>query len=101
MFRFKRNLIINELTAATIDYDFDENCEKNYKILIFDLGGGTFDVSVLHLKKDINNNASNFEVLGTAGDSNLGGEDFDNKLVELFLNKLKKITDINKIKENK
>jgi len=53
------------------------------------------------LKKDINNNASNFEVLGTAGDSNLGGEDFDNKLVELVLNKLKKITDINKIKENK
>ncbi len=69
--------IINEPTAAAIAYGLDkknENGEKN--ILIFDLGGGTFDVSLLTIDNGF------FEVKATAGDTHLGGEDFDNKMVE-------------------
>merc|ERR1739838_66287 len=67
--------IINEPTAAAIAYGLDKkDGEKN--ILIFDLGGGTFDVSILTIEEGI------FEVKATAGDTHLGGEDFDNRLVE-------------------
>ena len=67
--------IINEPTAAAIAYGLDQKGgEKN--ILIFDLGGGTFDVSLLSIEDGI------FEVMATAGDTHLGGEDFDNRLVE-------------------
>src|SRR5699024_5727457 len=66
--------IINEPTAAAIAYGLDKKAgEKN--ILIFDLGGGTFDVSLLTIDEGI------FEVKSTAGDTHLGGEDFDNRLV--------------------
>ena len=67
--------IINEPTAAAIAYGLDKkgNGEKN--VLIFDLGGGTFDVSLLTIDEGI------FEVKATAGDIHLGGEDFDNNLV--------------------
>ena len=69
--------IINEPTAAAIAYGLDQKGgEKN--ILIFDLGGGTFDVSLLSIEDGI------FEVKATAGDTHLGGEDFDNRLVEHF-----------------
>ena len=69
--------IINEPTAAAIAYGLDQKGgEKN--ILIFDLGGGTFDVSLLSIEDGI------FEVKATAGDTHLGGEDFDNRLVEFF-----------------
>ena len=69
--------IINEPTAAAIAYGLDQKGgEKN--ILIFDLGGGTFDVSLLSIEDGI------FEVKATAGDTHLGGEDFDNRLVEYF-----------------
>ena len=80
--------IINEPTAAALSYGFDKKQELNENILVFDLGGGTFDVSILSVKKDEKNNLS-FQVLGTSGDTQLGGEDFDNELVNYFLKKRK------------
>jgi len=75
--------IINEPTAAAIAYGLDKKGgEQN--ILIFDLGGGTFDVSLLTIEEGI------FEVKATAGDTHLGGEDFDNRLVDFFLAEFKK-----------
>ena len=75
--------IINEPTAAAIAYGLDQKGgEKN--ILIFDLGGGTFDVSLLSIEDGI------FEVKATAGDTHLGGEDFDNRLVEYFCQEFKR-----------
>ena len=75
--------IINEPTAAAIAYGLDKKgAEKN--VLIFDLGGGTFDVSLLTIEEGI------FEVKATAGDTHLGGEDFDNRLVEYFTAEFKR-----------
>jgi len=75
--------IINEPTAAAIAYGLDKKgAEKN--VLIFDLGGGTFDVSLLTIEEGI------FEVKATAGDTHLGGEDFDNRLVEYFVQEFKR-----------
>ncbi|WP_146656926.1 Hsp70 family protein, partial [Candidatus Hodgkinia cicadicola] len=68
--------IINEPTAAALAYGLDKNLKGEKKILIFDLGGGTFDVSILTIDE-----VSLFEVKATAGDTHLGGEDFDNRLV--------------------
>lgn len=69
--------IINEPTAAALAYGLDKNLKGEKNILIFDLGGGTFDVSILTIDE-----GSLFEVKSTAGDTHLGGEDFDNRLVE-------------------
>ncbi|CAI9090572.1 OLC1v1025375C2 [Oldenlandia corymbosa var. corymbosa] len=78
--------IINEPTAAAIAYALDEKSsntgEKN--VLIFDLGGGTFDVSILTIEEGI------FEVKATAGDTHLGGEDFDNRMVSHFVQEFKR-----------
>jgi len=75
--------IINEPTAAAIAYGLDQKGdEKN--VLIFDLGGGTFDVSLLTIEEGI------FEVKATAGDTHLGGEDFDNRMVDYFLDEFKR-----------
>lgn len=75
--------IINEPTAAAIAYGLDKKGdEKN--VLIFDLGGGTFDVSLLTIEEGI------FEVKATAGDTHLGGEDFDNRMVDYFLQEFKR-----------
>ena len=93
--------IINEPTAAALAYGFDEKKNLNSNILIFDLGGGTFDVSILSLKKDEKDNSTSFEVLGTAGDTNLGGEDFDNALVEIVLRKIENKADAERIRANK
>lgn len=68
--------IINEPTAAAIAYGLDKKGKGEKNILIFDLGGGTFDVSLLTIDEGV------FEVKATAGDTHLGGEDFDNKVVE-------------------
>ena len=82
--------VINEPTAAALSYGFDKKQNFNEKILVFDLGGGTFDVSILALTKEIDNqNKLSFKVLGTSGDTQLGGEDFDNVLVNFFLKKRK------------
>ena len=92
--------VINEPTAAALAYGFDKTQEINEKILVFDLGGGTFDVSILSVKKDeINPNFKVFEVLGTSGDTQLGGKDFDNKLVDYFLNNHEKKKEIKKDKQ--
>ncbi|KAH9384736.1 hypothetical protein HPB48_026749 [Haemaphysalis longicornis] len=72
--------IINEPTAAALAYGLDKNLRGEKNVLIFDLGGGTFDVSVLTVAE-----GSMFEVRATAGDTHLGGEDFDNRLVEHFV----------------
>jgi len=71
--------IINEPTAAAIAYGLDRQQEQERNILIFDLGGGTFDVSLLAIEEGI------FEVKATNGHTHLGGEDFDNKLVDFCM----------------
>jgi L1 cell adhesion molecule like protein len=75
--------IINEPTAAAIAYGLDKKGGE-HNVLIFDLGGGTFDVSLLTIEDGI------FEVKATAGDTHLGGEDFDNRLVEWCMNEFKR-----------
>lgn len=80
--------IINEPTAAAIAYGLDRKAggetSRERNVLIFDLGGGTFDVSLLTIEDGI------FEVKATAGDTHLGGEDFDNRMVNHFMNEFKK-----------
>jgi L1 cell adhesion molecule like protein len=71
--------IINEPTAAAIAYGLDKQTDEERHVLIFDLGGGTFDVSLLNIDQGM------FEVKATAGDTHLGGEDFDTRLVEHFV----------------
>ena len=77
--------IINEPTAAAIAYGLDKKKgAKESNVLIFDLGGGTFDVSILTIEEGI------FEMKSTAGDTHLGGEDFDNRMVDHFVNEFKR-----------
>ena len=77
--------IINEPTAAAIAYGIDkQNSAKESKIVVFDLGGGTFDVTILSIDEGV------FEVLSTGGDGHLGGEDIDNRLVEHFASEFKR-----------
>uniref|UniRef100_A0A1I7Z6U8 Hsp70-like protein n=1 Tax=Steinernema glaseri TaxID=37863 RepID=A0A1I7Z6U8_9BILA len=76
--------IINEPTAAAIAYGLDKKATGERNVLIFDLGGGTFDVSILTIEDGI------FEVKSTAGDTHLGGEDFDNRLVNHFVAEFKR-----------
>uniref|UniRef100_A0A671R7J6 Heat shock cognate 70 n=1 Tax=Sinocyclocheilus anshuiensis TaxID=1608454 RepID=A0A671R7J6_9TELE len=75
--------IINEPTAAAIAYGLDKKVGGERNVLIFDLGGGTFDVSILTIEDGI------FEVKATAGDTHLGGEDFDNRMVNHFIAEFK------------
>lgn len=77
--------IINEPTAAALAYGLDKNLKGERNVLIFDLGGGTFDVSVLTIDE-----GSLFEVKSTAGDTHLGGEDFDNRLVNHLVAEFKR-----------
>ena len=74
--------IINEPTAASLSYGLDK--QDNETILVFDLGGGTFDVSILEVGDGV------FEVLSTSGDTHLGGNDFDNKIVSWLIDEFKK-----------
>ena len=76
--------IINEPTAAAIAYGLDKKTGGERQVLIFDLGGGTFDVSILSIDEGI------FEVKSTAGDTHLGGEDFDNRMVNHFVQEFKR-----------
>merc|ERR1711959_703147 len=75
---------INEPTAAAIAYGLDKKEDGEKNVLIFDLGGGTFDVSLLTIEEGI------FEVKATAGDTHLGGEDFDQRLVQFFCTEFKR-----------
>ncbi len=74
--------IINEPTAAALAYGLDK--EKGGKVMIYDLGGGTFDVSILEISDGV------FEVLATNGDTKLGGDDWDNKIIEYLVDEFKK-----------
>ena len=76
--------IINEPTAAALAYGLEKNLSGEKNVLIFDLGGGTFDVSVLTIDE-----GSFFQVLSTAGNTHLGGEDFDNRMVDYFVSDFK------------
>ncbi|XP_065210455.1 heat shock 70 kDa protein II-like [Planococcus citri] len=87
--------IINEPTAAAIAYGLEEKNSDVQNVLIFDLGGGTFDVSILTLQNGV------FEVISTAGDTHLGGEDFDNKMVNYFVEKIKRNKYNKDLSENK
>ncbi|HPR81904.1 MAG TPA: molecular chaperone DnaK [Enterococcus sp.] len=75
--------IVNEPTAAALAYGLDKT-DRDEKVLVFDLGGGTFDVSILELGDGV------FDVLSTAGDNNLGGDDFDNKIIDYMVAEFKK-----------
>jgi len=75
--------IINEPTAAAMAYGLDK-IDRSQTVLVFDLGGGTFDVSLLNIEEGI------FEVIATAGDTHLGGEDFDNTMVTYFIQEIKR-----------
>ncbi|WP_338822773.1 molecular chaperone DnaK [Mycoplasmopsis felifaucium] len=79
--------IINEPTAAALAFGIDK-VKKEQKVLVFDLGGGTFDVSILELAD------GTFEVLSTAGDNKLGGDDWDNEIVKWLVEKIKKENNI-------
>ena len=76
--------IINEPTAAALAYGLDKGDNKNQKILVYDLGGGTFDISLLEIGDGV------FEVLATAGDNKLGGDDFDQEIMNLLIEEFKK-----------
>ncbi|CAL9158531.1 heat shock cognate 70 kDa protein-like [Musa acuminata AAA Group] len=76
--------LVNEPTAAAIAYGLHKRSNSETNVLIFDLGGGTFDVSVLTISQGV------FEVKATAGDAHLGGEDFDNRMVSHFVDEFKR-----------
>jgi molecular chaperone DnaK len=78
---FKVKRVINEPTAAALAYGFDK--KKNEKIMVYDFGSGTFDISILEIGEDT------IEVRGTGGDSHLGGDDFDKRIMEWIINKFK------------
>lgn len=76
--------IINEPTAAALAYGLDKGQNANQKIFIYDLGGGTFDISILEIGDGV------FEVIATAGDNRLGGDDFDQKIIDYLVDEFKK-----------
>lgn len=80
--------IINEPTAAALAYGLDKGENHNQKILVYDLGGGTFDVSLLEIGDGV------FEVLATAGDNKLGGDDFDDEIIKLLVEDFKKTNNV-------
>ena len=80
--------IINEPTAASLAYGLNKGENKNQKILVYDLGGGTFDVSLLEIGDGV------FEVLATAGDNKLGGDDFDSEIIKLLVADFKSKTGV-------
>jgi len=83
----KVSRIINEPTAAAFAYGFDKNNDQ--KILVYDLGGGTFDVSILDISYDKEDNNSTVEVKSTSGDTYLGGDDFDQKIISWVMSEFK------------
>ena len=85
--------IINEPTAASLAYGLDKGENNNQKILVYDLGGGTFDVSILEIGDGV------FEVLSTNGDTRLGGDDFDQRIIDLLVEEFKKAENIDLSKD--
>jgi heat shock protein 5 len=88
--------VVNEPTAAALAYGLDKVADKaERQVLVYDLGGGTFDVSILTIEEGV------FEVLSTAGDTHLGGEDFDNRIISHFVKKYNKENDVDVSKDAK
>jgi len=87
--------VLNEPTAAAIAYGLDRTSTKEENILVFDLGGGTFDVTLLTLDHGV------FEVKATAGDTHLGGEDFDQRMMDYCISQFKKKHSLDLTKDNK
>ena len=85
--------IINEPTAASLAYGLDKGENNNQKILVYDLGGGTFDVSILEIGDGV------FEVLSTNGDTHLGGDDFDQRIINLLVEEFQKTESIDLSKD--
>ncbi|KAI4453666.1 heat shock protein 70kda [Holotrichia oblita] len=85
--------IINEPTAASLAYGLDKGEKANQKIFIYDLGGGTFDISILEIGDGV------FEVIATAGDNKLGGDDFDKKIMDYLVDQFKKDNSIDLSKD--
>ncbi|MDP3052845.1 MAG: molecular chaperone DnaK [bacterium] len=79
---FKVRLILNEPTAAALAYGLNKN--KNEQIIVYDFGGGTFDISILEVSEDV------IEVKGTGGDTHLGGDDFDKRIIDYLVSEYKK-----------
>ncbi len=85
--------IINEPTAAALAYGLDKGKDKNQKVFIYDLGGGTFDISILEIGDGV------FEVLATAGNNRLGGDDFDQRIMNYLVDTFKKDTGVDLSKD--
>lgn len=90
--------VINEPTAAALAYGFDR--KKDEKIVVYDLGGGTFDVSVLEVAYDASTEQNTIEVRATNGDTHLGGDDFDQRIMEWIFDEFKKTEGIDLSKDN-
>ena len=87
--------VVNEPTAAAIAYGLDKKGQDESKIIVYDLGGGTFDVSLLSIEEGV------FEVMATAGDTHLGGEDFDQRVINFFAKQYNKKNDVDITKDPK
>ncbi|USP79537.1 Endoplasmic reticulum chaperone BiP [Curvularia clavata] len=87
--------VVNEPTAAALAYGLDKTDKGERQVLVYDLGGGTFDVSILTLDEGV------FEVQATAGDTHLGGEDFDNRVINYLAKKYNKANDVDITKDQK
>jgi len=87
--------VVNEPTAAALAYGLDKIDQKERQVLVYDLGGGTFDVSILTIEDGV------FEVQSTAGDTHLGGEDFDNRVISYLAKKYNKANDVDITKDSK
>ena len=90
--------IINEPTAAALAYGFDR--KKEEKIVVYDLGGGTFDVSVLEVAYDAATSQNTIEVRATNGDTHLGGDDFDQRIIQYIVDEFKKAEGVDLSKDN-
>ncbi|KAF2009548.1 78 kDa glucose-regulated protein-like protein [Aaosphaeria arxii CBS 175.79] len=87
--------VVNEPTAAALAYGLDKTDQKERQVIVYDLGGGTFDVSILTIEEGV------FEVQSTAGDTHLGGEDFDNRVINYFAKKYNKEKSVDITKDAK
>ena len=90
--------VINEPTAAALAYGFDN--KKDEKIVVYDLGGGTFDVSVLEVAYDAATSQNTIEVRATNGDTHLGGDDFDQRIISWIVDEFKKAEGVDLSKDN-